>query len=166
MLQLTVEYCGEGVLPKEVFICATVDQGLNVVNACKALGIDTVLCRGHRLNSSVMWSLGINGSVNTCKNAEMKALVSKCAALVGVFSHSAVNNDALREIQTNMHKDKQKEVDDLLLQADRFAAEVGEQSDAAIPSSPVNTIRRNDTRCALGKAAVANVVPLRLDPRI
>ncbi|CAN0443297.1 unnamed protein product, partial [Laminaria digitata] len=96
---------------------ATVDQGMNVVNACRNLGIQTILCRGHRLNSSVMWALGINGSAKTCKNESMKPLIAKCAALVGVFSHSAVNNDALRAIQTEA---KKKELDDLLLDADRL----------------------------------------------
>lgn len=152
MLQMTEDYFGVGVQPKDVFISATVDQGLNIVNACRNLDILTILCRGHRLNSAVMWALGINGTANTGKNPEMKQLTGKTAALVGVFSHSAVNNDALRAIQT---AGKEEELEDLLLHADRLVMEAAQQADPAKTPSPLNLIRRNDTRCAPGEAAVA-----------
>ena len=53
----------------------------------------------HRVNSAVLWSLGILGSAARCKNKAMGELMKKLAAYVGVFNHSAVNNDMLRELQ-------------------------------------------------------------------
>lgn len=146
-----MEFFGESVLPNQVYVCATVAQCLSVVNACKSLGLDTVLCRGHRLNSAVMWAMGINGSVNTVENPEMKALVTKCAALVGIYSHSAVNNDALLEIQKTMPQDKVKELEELCLQADIMEMDAAEHPELALLDTtftPLNTTRRNDTRCA------------------
>lgn len=40
-----------------------------------------------------MCASGISGSLKTCENSLKKT------ALVGVFSHSAVNNDKLKDIQ-------------------------------------------------------------------
>lgn len=101
--QLTTEFfgelMGEDVEPKDVFLAFTVDQGGNVVNACKSLDVDVLKCNAHRLNSVTMWALGVNGSVNTCENPAMEKLMKRLAALVGVFSHSAVNNDELKAIQ-------------------------------------------------------------------
>lgn len=123
--QLTLEYfsdiVGESVEPKDVFLAFTVDQGKNIVNACHALGVPVVECNCHRVNSAVLWALGIAGSATTCKNKEMGDLMKKLAALVGVFSHSAVNNDMLKAIQR--------------LQADLHRV--------------YELVRRNDTRCAL-----------------
>ena len=85
--------------PKDVFLAFTVDQGGNVDNACKSLDVDVLKCNAHRLNSVTMWALGVNGSVNTCENPAMEKLMKRLAALVGVFSHSAVNNDELKAIQ-------------------------------------------------------------------
>ncbi|CAM9618442.1 unnamed protein product, partial [Ectocarpus sp. 12 AP-2014] len=67
-------------VPSDVYVAATVDQGLNVVNACKSLGIPTNPCLGHRIHSSVMWGIGVNGSATTQKNKKGRALVGKCAA--------------------------------------------------------------------------------------
>ena len=50
---------GDGGLTKDVFIAFTVDQGANVVNAIEALGVIVVLCCAHRLNTLVVWVLGI-----------------------------------------------------------------------------------------------------------
>ena len=101
--QLTTEFfadmMGATVTPRGVFIAFTVDQGGNVVNACKNLGVAVLKCNAHRLNSATMWALGVNGSVNTCENPSMEKLMKRLAALVGVFSHSAVNNDELKDIQ-------------------------------------------------------------------
>ena len=74
-------------------------QGGNVVNACIMLGVEIIKCNAHRLNSVTMWALGIRGSVKTCENPGMEKLTKRLAAVVGVFSHSAVNNDELKEIQ-------------------------------------------------------------------
>ena len=97
--QLTQEFfagfMGESVEPKDVFLAFTVDQGGNVVNACAALGVEVIKCNCHRVNSAVLWSLGIAGSATTCKNKPMGALMKKLAACVGVWSHSTVNNDKL-----------------------------------------------------------------------
>ena len=74
------------------------DQGGNVVNACEALGVEIVKCNCHRVNSAVLWSLGISGTATRCKNKAMGELMKKLAACVGVVSHSAVNNDMLKEV--------------------------------------------------------------------
>ena len=107
--QLTQEFfasfMGESVEPKDVFLAFTVGQGGNVVNACAALGVEVIKCNCHRVNSAVLWSLGIAGSATTCKNKPMGALMKKLAACVGVWSHSAVNNDKLKDIQRQLEED-------------------------------------------------------------
>ena len=78
------------------------DQGENVENACEAslLGVEVIKCKCHRVNSAVLWSLGISGAAAArCKNKAMGELMKKLATCVGVFSHSAVNNDMLKELQ-------------------------------------------------------------------
>ena len=85
----------DGVLTKDVFIAFTVDQGANVVNAIEALGVIVVLSCAHRLNTVVVWMLGIGGTVNTCRNKPMEVLIRKLAACAGKFSHLAVNNSKL-----------------------------------------------------------------------
>lgn len=133
-----MEYFGEGVRPHEVYISATVDPASAIASACSHLGINTILCRGKRLNSAVMRALGIDGNVNACKNVAMKGLVGKCTALLKTFSHSSLNNDALRNYAT----DKQKEVEELLHCTDRLGVEATEQAGPG---------KLPDTRCALGK---------------
>lgn len=102
-MQLTTEFfadmMGENVQPKDVFLAFTVDQGGNVVNACRNLDVEVLKCNAHRLNSVTMWALGINGSIRTGENPAMEKLMKRLAAVVGVFSHSAVNNDELKDIQ-------------------------------------------------------------------
>eukprot|EP00904_Undaria_pinnatifida_P010346 jgi/Undpi1/6441/HiC_scaffold_20.g08922.m1 len=93
------ELMGEDVEPTDVFLAFTVDQGGNVVNACKSLDVDVLKCNAHRLSSVTMWALGVNGPVNTCENPAMEKLMKGLAALVGVFSHSTVNNNELKAIQ-------------------------------------------------------------------
>lgn len=90
---------GENVEPIDVFLAFSVDQGANIINACEALGVQVIRCNAHRLNTGTLWALGIAGSANNIKNKEMGDLMKKLAACVGVFSHSAVNNDELKEIQ-------------------------------------------------------------------
>lgn len=90
---------GDMVEAKDVFIAFTVDQGGNVVNAIKALEVPVVLCNAHRLNTVVVWMLGIGGGPNTCKNVAMGALMRKLASCVGQFSHSCSNNTELRVFQ-------------------------------------------------------------------
>eukprot|EP00904_Undaria_pinnatifida_P000882 jgi/Undpi1/10795/HiC_scaffold_29.g13243.m1 len=102
-----LELMGEDVEPKDVFLAFTVDQGSKVVNACKSLDVDVLKCITHRLNSVAMWALGVRGPVNTCENPAMEKLMKRLAALVGVFSHSAVNNDelkAIQKLQEELHK--------------------------------------------------------------
>ena len=74
------------------------DQGGNVANACEVLGVEVIKCNCHRVNSAVLWSLGISGAAAPCKNKAMGELMKKLAACVGVVSHSAVNNDMLKEL--------------------------------------------------------------------
>lgn len=150
------------VKPKDVYVAATVDQGRNVVNACKSLGIEILLCRAHRINSAVMWMLGIAGSAARCQNRPMKDLITRAAALVGIFSHSAVNNDALRAIQRSMQEEELKEELELMAaeagsmavaagEAQASASLMGSSQDDSLDSSKMtfdvlNLLRRNDTR--------------------
>ena len=101
---LTTEFfadmMGPDVKPKDVFLAFTVDQGGNVVKACILLEVEVIKCNAHRLNSATIWALGICGSVKKCENPEMEKLMKKLAALAGMFSHSAVNNDEFKDIQT------------------------------------------------------------------
>ena len=78
--------------------CCTMDQGGNVVNAYEALSVEVIKYNCHRVNSAVLWSLGILGAAAPCKNKAMAKLMKKLAACVGAFSHSAVNNDMLKEL--------------------------------------------------------------------
>ena len=107
--QLTQEifagFMGESVEPKGALLAFTVYQRGNVVNACAALGVEVIKCNCHRVNSAVLWSLGIAGSATTCKNKPMGALMKKLAACVGVWSHSAVNDDKLKDIQSQLEED-------------------------------------------------------------
>lgn len=79
-----------------------------MVNAFTALGVPVLVCTGHRLNSSINWGLGISGSwdktkkTGTCKNLVLRELVAVMTALAGVFSHSPCNNDAFKDVQTEM----------------------------------------------------------------
>ena len=77
-------FLGESVDPKDVFLAFTVDQGRNVVNACAALGVEVIKCSCHRVNSAVLWSLGIAGSATRCKNKPIGAVMKKLVACVGV----------------------------------------------------------------------------------
>ena len=86
--------------PNDVFLAFMVDQGGNVVNACEALGVEVIKYNYHLVNSATLWSLGISGSAATCKNKAMGDLTKKLIACVGVFSHSAVNSDKLKEGHT------------------------------------------------------------------
>ena len=75
------------------------DQGGKVVIACEALGMEVIKRNCHRVNSAVLWSLGISSAAVRCKNKAMGELMKKLAAYIGVFSHSTVNNDMLKELQ-------------------------------------------------------------------
>ena len=66
---------GPSVQARDVFIAFTVDQGGNIVNAIKSLGVEVVTCFAHRLNTVVTWMLGISGRGSTCRNPEMKKLI-------------------------------------------------------------------------------------------
>ncbi|CAB1106613.1 unnamed protein product [Ectocarpus sp. CCAP 1310/34] len=88
---------GESVVPSNDFLAFTVDQGKNIINACTALDVTVVECNCHRVNTAVVWALGI--AAKGRKNPTMGTLMKKLAAMVGVFSHSAVNNDELKELQ-------------------------------------------------------------------
>ena len=69
--QLTQEFfagfMGDSVEPKDVFLAFAVDQRGNVVNACAALGVEVIKCNCHRVNSAVLWSLGIAASSTTAR---------------------------------------------------------------------------------------------------
>ena len=96
-------FMGESV--EDVFLAFTVDQGGNVANACAALDVEVIKCNCHRVNPAALWSLGIAGSATTCKKKPMGALMKKLAAFVGVWSHSAVNNDKRKDIQSQLEED-------------------------------------------------------------
>ena len=73
------------------------DKGGNVVNAYEALGVEVIKCNCHRVNSAVLWSLGISGAAARCKNKAMGELMKKRATRVCFISHSVVNNDIYAE---------------------------------------------------------------------
>ena len=75
------------------------DQGGNVVNVCETLDVEVIKCNCPCVNSTVFWSLGISGAAARCKNKAIGELMKKLAACVGVFSHAAINNDMLKELQ-------------------------------------------------------------------
>ena len=75
------------------------DQSGNIVNAFEALSVEVIRCNCPRVNFTVLWSLGISGAAARCKNKAMGELMKEVAACVGVFSHSAVNIDMLKELQ-------------------------------------------------------------------
>lgn len=90
-------------------MAATVDQGRNIINAWESMNVPVLICSGHRLNSAVTWGLGISGSFSqagggTCKNTVLRKLMAKIAAMVGHFSHSAVNNDAFKAVQREVQE--------------------------------------------------------------
>ena len=87
-----------------IYIAATVHQGNNMINAFRNMGVDTLICSGHRLNSGVQWSTGIAGTFKTdgsetCKNRSAHDLVTKSTAMVGHLSHSVCNNDEFKKVQ-------------------------------------------------------------------
>lgn len=139
------------VVPSDVYVAATVDQGLNVVNACKALHIPTIPCLGHRIHSSVMWGIGVNGSAATQKNKNGRALVGRCAACAGMFSHSCTNSDAFRLLQETRNAKQREEMEQFRIDASAIeeAAEAAPPAAAANEGIPktLNICRRNDTRC-------------------
>ena len=78
------------------------------MNACDALGVKAVKCYHHRVNSAVLWSIGIAGSAARCKNKAMGDFMKKLAPCVGVWSHSAANNGKLKEIEKQLEEDFQE----------------------------------------------------------
>lgn len=81
------------------FLAFAVDQGGSVVSACENLGVKVIKCNAHRLSSATIWALGMADGEKTCNNKPVAKLVERLAVCVGVFSHSAANKDALKEIQ-------------------------------------------------------------------
>ena len=65
----------------------------------KGIGVEVIKYNCHRVNSEVLWSLGISGVAARCKNKAMGELMKKLAAHVGSISHSVINNDMLKEFQ-------------------------------------------------------------------
>ena len=121
---------GDSCEPNDVFVAATVDQGGNMVNAFRNLGVPVLACTGHRLNTAIKRSLGIAGMFtagggDSCKNAQLRSLLQRASAMVGAFSHSPVNNDECKSLQREM-KNMDGDIPDVL-----------------------ELIRRNDTRCTV-----------------
>eukprot|EP00227_Mantoniella_beaufortii_P006133 CAMPEP_0197613694 /NCGR_PEP_ID=MMETSP1326-20131121/59148_1 /TAXON_ID=1155430 /ORGANISM="Genus nov. species nov., Strain RCC2288" /LENGTH=771 /DNA_ID=CAMNT_0043182559 /DNA_START=957 /DNA_END=3272 /DNA_ORIENTATION=+ len=112
--------------PNQIFICATVDQGQNIVNALRdLLHIPVHLCDGHRLNTIVCWALGVAGTVDrvsqaagregthlegTCKNKGMRDFVGRVAASVAYFTTSPQRNGAFLKIQEDMGEDMLEQI--------------------------------------------------------
>ena len=90
---------GSTVKHHDVFLAMTLGQGGNIVNAATSLGVEVIRWNAHRLNTAVVWALGIEGSESTRRNKDGEALMKKLAACVRVFTHAAVNNDKSKEIQ-------------------------------------------------------------------
>lgn len=91
---MATEFSGDwmrDVMPQDVFLACSVDQGGNVVNACVLLGVAMIRCNAHQLKSVTVWALRISGSVKNCKNPERQKLMKRLAAVTWVFSLSTVN---------------------------------------------------------------------------
>lgn len=69
------------------------------MNLRDVMGIPANVCNAHRLSSAIIWGLEIGGMFKICKNPDVERRMKRPGALVGVFRHSAVNNDALKDIQ-------------------------------------------------------------------
>ena len=66
----------------------------------KSMGVEVIKCNCHRVNSAVLWSLGISNAAARWKNKAVGDLMmQKLAARVGSISHSAVNNGMLKKFQ-------------------------------------------------------------------
>lgn len=65
-LQVTEEFffelMGDDVEPKDAFIGCRVDQGGTVLNVIKWFEIPVLKCAARRLNTVVVWALGVGGS--------------------------------------------------------------------------------------------------------
>ena len=94
-MQLTAGFFAN---PKEASLAVIVDQGGDV-NAFKSLNGEVFKCNARRLSSVTMSASGLNGSINTPENLAIERLTRRLMALVGVFSHSAVNDDNLKNIE-------------------------------------------------------------------
>ncbi|CAB1100755.1 unnamed protein product [Ectocarpus sp. CCAP 1310/34] len=99
-----------------------------------------------------MWGIGVNGSATTQKNKKGRALVARCAACAGMFSHSCTNSDAFRLLQETRNAKQREEMEQVRIDASAIeeAAE-GEPpagSSAATEGIPkaLNICRRNDAR--------------------
>lgn len=97
--ELFAGFMGDDVKPNKVYLAITADQGGNVHNALQSLGIEPIVCCAHRLNTGVVWSLGIGGSTSTRLNKPMEKIIKRIAACVRIFSHSAVNNNERHRFQ-------------------------------------------------------------------
>ena len=64
------------------------------------MGVEVIKCNCHRVNSAVLWSLGISNAAARRKNKAVgELMMQKLTARVGSISHSAVNNGMLKELQ-------------------------------------------------------------------
>lgn len=147
--QLTIDIfqslMGKDVCSADVFVAGTADPGTNVLNALRELDIPVFICAAYRLNTPVMWALGINGSATTGQNPEAKEVIARLAALIGVFSCSDVNNNSMHDAQSALRyllKEKpehRESVDEL--------AWIGTSlEECSMGEKNLNCVRRNDTR--------------------
>lgn len=95
-----LDIMGDFVEPKDIYVAFTVDQVGDIVNVCEALGVEVIRCICYRVNSATVWSLGTSDTAARCNNKAKGELMKKLAACVGVFSHSAADNDKLKDIQS------------------------------------------------------------------
>lgn len=97
-----------------------------------------------------MWATGINGTATTCKNKKGRELISKDAALVGLFSHSCTNSDAFNALQDKLIAKRQEDMEQLRIEA-TFIEEASQAAPAELPPDGLPRalafLRRNDTRC-------------------
>lgn len=104
--QVTEEFfaamVGSDVQPAVALLGFVVDQGGDVFDAVKALHILPTF-KVHRARLEHGTHVGIGNRRVTydsrCKNKPIEKLMKRLAALLEVFSHSAVNNDELKLLQ-------------------------------------------------------------------
>lgn len=66
----------------------------------------------------MMCKVGIAGSPEICWNPELREMIQKAATKIGIFSHSAVNDDTLRDIQRTIGKDTLNDMEELACEAE------------------------------------------------
>lgn len=92
-----------------MFICGTADQGETALNAFKGLDVPGLVCAVDRVNSSIMWALGISAGSAPGSNVAGGEVVSRAASLIRTFSYHAIGIDGTGNAQDAMRSHRQQQ---------------------------------------------------------